>query len=349
MRKKTARISQKNKTGKGDKERLSTRDKLVNKYYSTLMAAERVADKDYFFKMDDKAGRVHTSLSNLKKELRNFLTYDGKRLVEVDIKNSQPFFSLALFNKAFFSSEGKMRRKNLDTNSISYSNNIMEYLQRVDTISFKGMSLQHVFQHTLYEGLHQTSSLVMVYSMIEEIVSKDISHYREIVLEGIYEHLLVKYIENTGRVDMDRNDMKKVMFTILFSMNEEGGKTDESFKDMKIRQQREMAKDTFRSCFPKVMEVFEFFKEDNYRLLACLLQSIEAHVVLDKICGRIKRERPGTPIFTLHDSIMTTVGNETYLKQIIKEECLKHIGVKPSLDVNLLHPDNLIMPQRLAA
>jgi len=51
------------------------------------------------FSVDSTAGRLHTNLTNLKSDLRNYLTYDGKTLVAVDIRNSQPYLSLALFRK----------------------------------------------------------------------------------------------------------------------------------------------------------------------------------------------------------------------------------------------------------
>ena len=42
--------------------------------------------------MDDFAGRVHTNFSRLKRELKKHLRIDGQRLMEIDIKNSQPTF-----------------------------------------------------------------------------------------------------------------------------------------------------------------------------------------------------------------------------------------------------------------
>ena len=38
----------------------------------------------------------------MKKEIRNFITYQGERLVSIDIKNSQPFFSRVLLTASFW-------------------------------------------------------------------------------------------------------------------------------------------------------------------------------------------------------------------------------------------------------
>ena len=41
-------------------------------------------------------GRVHTNLTNLKSDMRRFLTYRGQSLVNLDIRNSQPLFFAVL-------------------------------------------------------------------------------------------------------------------------------------------------------------------------------------------------------------------------------------------------------------
>jgi hypothetical protein len=44
------------------------------------------------FVVDDFAGRIHTNLTQLKRELRTYLRVEGQPRVEIDIKNSQPLF-----------------------------------------------------------------------------------------------------------------------------------------------------------------------------------------------------------------------------------------------------------------
>jgi len=44
----------------------------------------------------DKQSRVHTNLTNLKADFRKFLRYEGKVLVELDIRNSQPLIASIL-------------------------------------------------------------------------------------------------------------------------------------------------------------------------------------------------------------------------------------------------------------
>jgi len=72
-----------------------------------------------------------------------------------------------------------------------------------------------------------------------------------------------------------------------------------------------------------------------------LLQQIESHLVLQVITKRIARERPTMPLFTIHDSIVTTEGNENYVQEIIIQEMKKAVGFGPGLRIERWTPDNL--------
>jgi hypothetical protein len=44
------------------------------------------------------------------------------------------------------------------------------------------------------------------------------------------------------------------------------------------------------------------------------------------------------PIFTIHDNIVTTVGNQEYVSSVIKDEMTRLIGAEPGLSIEYLHP-----------
>jgi hypothetical protein len=58
-------------------------------YNCALISINKFLEKDFFLHADDY-GRVHTNLTSLKSELRQFLRYKGSKLINVDIVNSQP-------------------------------------------------------------------------------------------------------------------------------------------------------------------------------------------------------------------------------------------------------------------
>lgn len=67
------------------------------KYHASMISTYKIHHKDFYIIFDDWK-RVHTNITNLKRELRkDTLTTDkGERLMEIDIPNSHPFFFLAL-------------------------------------------------------------------------------------------------------------------------------------------------------------------------------------------------------------------------------------------------------------
>ncbi|MBM3401068.1 MAG: hypothetical protein FJY21_01915 [Bacteroidetes bacterium] len=83
--------------------------------------------------------------------------------------------------------------------------------------------------------------------------------------------------------------------------------------------------------FPEVYEVFRLIKVKDHTLLARLSQRIESTIMIQYAAKRIAEEKPDLPIFTIHDSIATTVGNEDYVASVIKEEVLKLTGLKVKL------------------
>jgi len=106
--------------------------------------------------------------------------------------------------------------------------------------------------------------------------------------------------------------------------------------------------------FPAVTKLFSIIKtafrggdKDQHNRLACLLQSIESEIILHRCCKRIWEEgEHKIPVFTIHDSIVTTVDNLEFVKRIMEEELTRNIGLAPSLsietwDVSNLNPDFL--------
>ena len=62
----------------------------------------------------------------------------------------------------------------------------------------------------------------------------------------------------------------------------------------------------FSETFPKVAEVIRQHKRKDYRFLSRLLQNYESTVIINRVCRRLMNEHPAAPIYTIHDSILTT-------------------------------------------
>lgn len=61
-----------------------------------MISHQMIKMKDFHFSVDEY-GRVHTNLTNMSSSLRKFLKVENQKLVNIDIRNSQPLFLSVMF------------------------------------------------------------------------------------------------------------------------------------------------------------------------------------------------------------------------------------------------------------
>lgn len=306
-------------------ERLEDKERALYKYNSAVISVDKMVDHNYHYSVDETAGRLHTNFTSMPSEIRNFTKFDGKYLVSLDFKNSQPFISTVLFKSSFWEADTLCNEDNYQYESSTTHN--------FDDISFKFHSLSYKFLPILdiSSSSSSTSSKYSTPLMLAEnklsIDKEDVNSFISHVENGdLYEYMeqRLNSINNSNK-KWTRKEIKAIMFKIMFTDNRY---TDE---DKKL----------FKSIFPNVYNMFAFIKRKEKRLLPVLLQTIESNLFLNKIVGRIACERPDLPLFTIHDSISTIKGNEQYVKKIMIEETKKAIGVTPSIDITEWNPSNI--------
>jgi hypothetical protein len=64
-------------------------------------------------------------------------------------------------------------------------------------------------------------------------------------------------------------------------------------------------------------------------------------LVLEVITKKIAQLRPELPLFTIHDSIITTRGSEGVVQEIMLGELERAINLRPQLRIEYWHPGNL--------
>ncbi len=157
---------------------------------------------------------------------------------------------------------------------------------------------------------------------LQSIDIEEVDHFRKLVISGEFYDYLAREIEDrTGIKYSSRKEVKALIFTILYSQNQFLGQIEAAPKRV------------FKELFPGIYEVLSEIKKAKRNLVPILLQSLESHIVIEVITKRISKERPKLPIFTIHDSIATTAGNEDYVYQVMEEELEKFVGSKPSLRI----------------
>lgn len=281
----------------------------IHKYNANWCSAHRLSIGDFRFHVDNNIHRLHTNFTTMKRETRNFITYDGKPFVNVDLSNSQPLLSCSLLDESFYAKSTSKNSK-LTIHDLIYPNTSITLTNKdIDKIVYNIIMVTKNDQSQAGHGFQRYKDLVSSGTFYEAFRDE---HYR---LNG-------EYIEN-------RATLKEKVFLMLYD------------KSWRHKYFDDKATQTLINTFPDVFKLFALFKQKDYTFLARLLQTMESTLILDRITRRIGKERPNMPLFTIHDSVVCTVGNEYYVRDIIKEETLKAIGFSPSVKFEYWDPNNL--------
>jgi hypothetical protein len=93
---------------------------------------------------------------------------------------------------------------------------------------------------------------------------------------------------------------------------------------------RNAVSDALDELFPTVMEVLRRVKQPDHRRLAHVAQRMESGFMFGRVVPRIMAERPELFVATIHDSILTTRGNEEYVRQVMLDEFAR-LGLSPQV------------------
>lgn len=282
-------------------------------YNCSALNIDRIAHHEFLLSVDPNVHRLHSTISNLKSEIRNCITYGGNYLVSIDIKNSQPYISTGILKNSFWDAGRKICTKyklkgDFNINTISKS------------------LLKEIFN----KNNKEIFSFIMLCKSAESKASSDLQRYASLVQQGQFYEYLAGEIGRELNIDYrDRKRVKAAVFQVLF--------TDNRF----LGQEEAQPKRIFKDRFPDVYDLFATIKRHDKTNLPRLLQRIESHLMLLLVAKRIAKEQPKLPILTIHDSIVTTVGNEEYVQSVLKEEMTKAMGFPPSLSLEYWHPSNM--------
>lgn len=151
------------------------------------MSVYKFFKQHFYYQVDENVTRFHSNLTNIKKELRNHITYNGNKLVNIDIKNSQPLFSLILFQPEFYNPKSL--------------HNIHSY--------------SHIFNSI--PSLTSNSFSLMLEEFLKTSNRQAFKEYSDMVNSGeFYKCLFNKMYPKTN---YDKKRVKTMVFTVFFSDN----------------------------------------------------------------------------------------------------------------------------------
>jgi len=241
--------------------------------------------------IDTNVHRLHSALTNMQKKFRNFLTYDRQSLVSLDISNSQPYLLCILFNPMFWE-----HNSCFPLNISMLPNNIKSLFNQEHLSTIKNYLREQLLDN-------------------EELIT-----YKEKVSKGIIYDYIAEVSNERTDTHLVRDDAKVMMLIVFFSKNKF------------FHQKGAELKRLFAELYPQIYGLIELIKRDNHVVFACLLQAIESKIILHMCCQRIWNEKPQkVPIFTIHDSIATTLEHKSYVKSVMADILTTCVGIAPFL------------------
>jgi hypothetical protein len=301
------------------------------KYLSSCLNVMGIENGDYYFSRrsytDD---RFHSTFSGIPKTLRPFLSYDGKRLGEVDISSSVPFF-LYYHLLTFLEGNKRVNQQYFDKffqNDKFYKNALRRTKLKVKLD--EGEVLQ--FGRVLLEGNFY-------------------KQFMNVVTEDYYERNGWKILNR--RYNKSEEDKISILKKCLLSS---------------INAKKNQYQDTqeiFRELYPTIYKFLTTLKDRNYlnsknrkKLLAIfngnekrlkkkfqkhkkaahLFLQTESFFMLDVVARTLNKKHSKVPFFTLHDCIVTTEENLEFLESFMKETFTVTIGFAPNFKSKKFSP-----------
>ncbi|MHB0954754.1 MAG: hypothetical protein ACYC0X_00100 [Pirellulaceae bacterium] len=295
-----------------------------------------IANGDVAVKLDRTQGRVFAPHVTLPSVLRKHLhSPGGERIVSLDIRNCQPLL-LTLALAQFFHPDRKRRHRLLNHEVEPMANPYLwPSLRTVGKAlcvprssrsnSFLSCDIRDSVHHierdlssspvSCLVGCPSSSSVPLLLDWLSESCSSWI----KLTANG-------QLYESFGN---DRERVKEEFIYVLFG--------ERPLKSHKVGQK-------ILSDFPEVAEVINAMKWKNclvnndprpYRYMACMLQLYESTMMIYRTCGRIMRERPDVPVWTIHDCLLTPEPQKGYVERIMREE-FAGVGLSPSIKETFL-------------
>lgn len=285
------------------------------KKYTRRYILEMLHHGMIYYQRQGKDNRLHSILSNCPKDLRNFIRYKNKHtLISCDIKSSQPYLLAGILNLIFLSKDDSSIRERINDcissiidckcrNRISHS---------ISTMMQEPLKLADI------KGIEQFVNLVTqgdLYDYLATNLSNDFLQGIQTPM-GISDQFFNQRLGYKEWVHFEslRDYSKKATMEYLYSSTKN--------KEMRCKEVR-------RILPAAVSKVVDEFKIDDKTQFPIFLQNLEAHLILDRITKKISHQHPEIPLFTIHDSIVTTESYRQLVRKIMEEDLKEFFGIKP--------------------
>jgi len=282
------------------------KEKNYNKKLFAVLHSQKIKNKEFWFTRNFESDRrLHSPITNLPKKIRKHLRFKGDKLESVDIKCSQPFF-LIYFIEEVYKEIVEERKKNYTI--------MFENILQIEKIIF---SKDFVSEYSQLKNaiLHDD-----LYSFLGEKL------YPDTIIE-LKRNEFIGCRQNKYRTIVSYNNprelMKKTILRFLYVNTNNNRYLTEDEIDFRL----------IESNFPYFSLLLKVFKKNDHKRLSKILQNIESHCILDYVTKELSLQYPEMPLFTIHDSVITTESwnKKVNLKLQMERLIYNYTGLKPQL------------------
>jgi hypothetical protein len=283
------------------------RDEIRNRYTGHYNLIEQTIlnlnAKKAEYKIDTQAYRLHTAFTNLPRPIKNFLTIDGRKLVVLDIKNSQPLLFTWLANSDFWKSEKTEKFKTT--------------LKYIDPTLYKDISTEHK------EDKSQVIKMLKSLEIQADKGSQHVSFSKLVTSGALYEFIQKefkgKYLEHNVDRFGTRSLTKAEVMRIFFL---DTAKANHAFYAPFKK---------FAKLFPVESKIMHLIKSCGYNRFPILLQKLESYLMLEKIGESMP---DSIPFLTVHDSLIFSedATNIDTVTKLIINRFQENICVAPQIN-----------------
>lgn len=176
------------------------------------------------------------------------------------------------------------------------------------------ISNQTLYQIDIVNSQPFLLSLILNEDKNASLDSAELDKYTDWVTQGLfYENFKDEYqiIYNN---DIERDEVKTIMFCIFYSKNSSYMKE----------------KSIFKNIFPTIYQWIVEQKEKKHNALAIKMQKFESAICIGKICSKL--DQIGIKYYTIHDAWLVNENDFSKTKRIVEDCFFELYKTKPKLD-----------------
>lgn len=262
----------------GDKDEMTKR---VNYIIKEMNSKIRAIQKKRFKPSVSKSNhRLNSVVTTLYRELRYYLKINGNKLVEVDLKSSQPYVLGSILTNSFFGGDS-----NIDFSLIRIYPQLYNQLNYI--VSKSTTDITSLIGNSLYNNKKGFPKYFMSGGLDN---CHEIQSYRSLPFkEGFYPHLNNTFLNGDF-------ETQKVKDNVMLLLN---------LQNLRTRNHISLIQN-FKSYFPNINLFIESL--NNFKKLkstiAILMQRSESYLFLRIGCKAVNERLPDVPYLTIHDSIL---------------------------------------------